>query len=355
MRISQAVFTLSVLAVPSTLGFSPSSMKQKHNNGFQLQQRHATVAAVNGAVNGITASKDEDPLTSIRLSVEEKAKTVISVCSSGTLCTTSHSEEIQGAPFGSFVDYVLDDEGNPILLMNEMSMHTTNIMSDPSQPVTLFAQFSGKQSADAAPQGQDVSRCSITGLVEKIDPATAEDIDAIRMRYSIKHAYADQVMDSPRFAFYRIKPMKVYFVGGFGVLAKWVPVEEYKEAASDILAKEAASIVAKLNRDHSEDLKLTAEHLLECQEVEMIRVTSLDRLGMDIRVTTKSGRRNKLNTDEFRIGFRIPVISVEDAKSEVLKVFQEAWEKGNDYKWSGDDEVPGSTVPIVKIAADGLG
>jgi putative heme iron utilization protein len=351
MKFAKVICSISVLAVPS-FGFSPSSMRQRRNDVIQ-QQRHATVAAVNG---DSSMTKDDNPLTSIRLSVEEKAKTVITVCSSGTLCTTSNSEEIEGAPFGSFVDYVLDDEGNPILLMNEMSMHTLNIMSNPEQPVTLFAQFSGKQTADAAPQGQDVSRCSITGLVEKIDPDTAEDIDQIRMRYSITHAYADQVMESPKFAFYRIKPMKVYFVGGFGVLAKWVPVDEYREAASDILAKDASSIVARLNRDHVDDLDLTAKHLLDCEDVERIRVTSLDRLGMDIRVTTQvKGRRNKLNTDEFRIGFRIPVISVEDAKSEVLKVFQEAWEKANGYEWSGDDEAPGSDVPIVKIAADNLG
>jgi putative heme iron utilization protein len=294
-----------------------------------------------------------DPLTHIKLSVEEKAKTVITVCSSGTLCTKSTKEEIDGAPFGSFVDFVLDDDGNPILLMNEMSMHTMNINSDPDGLVSLFAQFSGKKN-DGAEMGQDVSRCSITGKVEQIDPNTAEDIDAIRMRYSIAHAYADQVMDSPKFAFYRIIPEKVYFVGGFGVLAKWVPVEEYKNAAADILAMEAADVVSKLNKEHAEDLQLTATHLLGCTDIERIRVTNVDRLGLDIRVTTKGKRRNKLITDEFRIGFRIPVISVEDAKSEVLKIFQEAWEKGNGYDWGEDGDAPGSDIPILKIAADSL-
>ncbi len=293
------------------------------------------------------------PITNIRLSVEEKAKTVITVCKSGTLCTKSNSDGIDGAPFGSFVDYVLDDEGNPILLMNEMSMHTMNIAADPDGMVTLFAQFGGNASGEQN-KGQDISRCSITGTVEKIDPNSAEDIDSIRMRYSIKHAYADQVMDSPKFAFYRMIPQKVYFVGGFGVLAKWVPVEEYRQAAADILAMEAGDIVDKLNKQHTEDLMLTATHLLELTEIEKIRVTNIDRLGMDIRITTKGKRRNKLITDEFRIGFRIPVISVEDAKSEVLKVFQEAWEKGNGYDWGEDSNVPGNDVPIAKIAADDL-
>lgn len=321
----------------------------------RLSQRFSTAEAVNGdsTKTETDGSSPTSPISNIRLSVEEKAKTVITVCKSGTLCTKSNSDGIDGAPFGSFVDYVLDDDGNPILLMNEMSMHTMNIAADPDGMVTLFAQFSGNTSGEQN-KGQDISRCSITGTVEKIDPNTAEDIDTIRMRYSIKHAYADQVMDSPKFAFYRMVPQKVYFVGGFGVLAKWVPVEEYKQAAADILAMEAGDIVDKLNKQHTEDLMLTATHLLDLTEIEKIRVTSIDRLGMDIRVTTKGKRRNKLITDEFRIGFRIPVISVEDAKSEVLKVFQEAWEKGNGYNWGEDSDVPGSDVPIAKIAADDL-
>ena len=102
--------------------------------------------------------------------------------------------------------------------MNEMSMHTMNIASNPNGFVTLFAQLGGgPQKEDSAAggggggsnKGQDVSRCSITGTVVKI-PADAEDMAAIRMKYSITHAYADQVMDSPKFAFYRIVPSRVY-------------------------------------------------------------------------------------------------------------------------------------------------
>lgn len=294
------------------------------------------------------------------MNVNEKARTVASVCTSGTLCTVSGHDGIQGAPFGSFVDYVLDDEGNPVLLMNEMSMHTINIEQNAinneqnenggvSNLVTLFTQLA----SETAEQSQDVSRCSFTCKVEKI-PEDAEDMDAIRMRYSLSHVYADQVMDSPKFAFYRLLPEKIYFVGGFGVMAKWVDVEDYKKATFDILSKEANGIVKKLNREFKDDLNCMAIQLLEAEKLENVRVTNVDRLGMDVRVTRQhETRRNKLMTDEYRIGFRIPVISVEDAKSEILKVFQEAWEKGQGLDW-GDAEEPGSTVPIMKIAADGL-
>jgi len=320
--------------------------------------RCATAVAVNGEAKQEQSQIEEsDYLWELRLNVNEKARTVASVCTSGTLCTVSGHDGIQGAPFGSFVDYVLDDNGNPVLLMNDMSMHTINIEQNAlnnkgdgtSSLVTLFTQLASEN----AEQSQDVSRCSFTCRVEKI-PREAEDMDAIRMRYSLTHVYADQVMDSPKFAFYRLIPEKIYYVGGFGVMAKWVDPEDYKDAAPDILSKEANLIVKKLNREFKNDLEDMATHLLEVEKLEDVRVTNVDRLGMDVRVTRQhETRRNKLMTDEYRIGFRIPVISVEDAKSEILKVFQEAWEKGQGFDW-GDAEEPGSTVPIMKIAADSL-
>ncbi|VEU33982.1 unnamed protein product [Pseudo-nitzschia multistriata] len=344
--------------------FVPTSTSNHPLRIFDVVQsneipRCATAAAVNGVSKkeeSVSESEESEYLWNLRLNVNEKARTVASVCTSGTLCTVSGHDGIQGAPFGSFVDYVLDDEGNPVLLMNEMSMHTMNIEQNAisnqdgvSNLVTLFTQLA----SETAEQSQDVSRCSFTCKVEKI-ARDAEDMDAIRMRYSLTHVYADQVMDSPKFAFYRLIPEKIYYVGGFGVMAKWVDVEDYKDATPDILSKEANQIVKKLNREFKDDLECMAIHLLEAEKLENVRVTNVDRLGMDVRVTRQhETRRNKLMTDEYRIGFRIPVISVEDAKSEILKVFQEAWEKGQGLDW-GDAEEPGSTVPIMKIAADSL-
>jgi len=347
---------------------TPNSISKRWNNLHQLFSATTVNGDSSKTTNDDADNNNNINIDNIRLNVYEKARTVTSACTSGTLCTMSAHEGIQGAPFGSFVDYVLDDDGNPVLLMNEMSMHTINIQkttAETGEPamVTLFTQLGGGGSsatlkADSSAGNikglQDVSRCSLTGVLEKMDPGASE-MDIIRMRYSLRHTYADQVMDSPKFAFYRLLPRKIYFVGGFGVLAKWVDPDDYGQAAPDILATEASTIVERINTEHAQDLQLTAQHLLDVPtQIEQIRVTNVDRLGMDIRVTFQKGtRRNKVQTDEFRIGFRIPVISVEDAKSEILKIFQEAWEKANGVSW-GDEEVPGSSVPIIKIAADGL-
>lgn len=328
-------------------------------------------------VNGDAGDVESVSLLDVKLSTCEKARTVMSVSNSGTLCTVSVSEGIEGAPFGSFVDYVLDDKGNPVFLMNEMSMHTININSRSSSSssgepnlVTLFTQLSSSPASAAAPRfggaaassavassAQTTSRVSVTGAVERL-ARDADDVDAVRMRYSLTHAYADQVMDSPRFHFYRLRPSRIYFVGGFGVESAWVPVTDYAEAAPDVLASEAAEITAKLNRESGDDLRLVATHLLDVEEdaLERVRVTSVDRLGMDVRVTRQGPRRRKkLLTDEYRLGFRIPVVSVEDAKSEIQKIFQDAWERGQGYTWGDDDELPGSDVPVFTIAEDSLG
>jgi hypothetical protein len=46
----------------------------------------------------------------IRVSANEKARTITHVCNSGTLSTISSQEDSKGLPFGSFVDYILDDK-----------------------------------------------------------------------------------------------------------------------------------------------------------------------------------------------------------------------------------------------------
>jgi len=364
MKLTCALVGFLVVILDNVNGFSSlKTFIQKSTNEKATFVRHLHteslfLSSINDgrrqSLSVVTADNSSDTIMetvngdiNVKLSTNEKARTVASTSTSGTLCTISCADGIEGAPFGSFVDYVLNDEGNPIFLMNEMSLHTGNIRDN--NQVTLFVQTSFSM--------QDVSRCSITGEVEKLERGVNIDsdaMDAMRMRYSITHVYADQVMDSPKFHFYRLNPSKIYYVGGFGVQATWVPIEDYTNAEPDILAKEAAEIVSKLNRESYDDLVLTATHLLDYEEIEKLRVTNLDRLGLDIRVTKRGPRKNTLVTDVFRVGFRIPVISVEDAKSEIQKIFQEAWEKGQGYTWDSD-EPPGSDVPIIKIAEDSLG
>lgn len=42
---------------------------------------------------------------------------------------------------------------------------------------------------------------------------------------------------TPLACFLQLKPDKVYYVGGFGVLSKWLPVNEYEVCINRLLAR----------------------------------------------------------------------------------------------------------------------
>ena len=85
---------------------------------------------------------------------------------------------------------------------------------------------------------------------------------------------------------------------------------------------------------------MLCKHFLDLQDVDDVRIQAVDRLGVDLRV--KSGDF----TDEYRIGFRNEVTSSEDAKSELVKLFQESWERENGYFFTDDQP------PVTKYAED---
>lgn len=273
-----------------------------------------------------------EPIYEIRPTITDKARTITHICTSGTLCTIASGEELTaGAPFGSYVDYMLDEKGWPVLLLSTQSIHTQNVLQNPS--VSLFCQLprASAQSAVA------LSRVTVMGKVEAVP---TEDLAPLKLAFTLVHQYAEQIVESPRFSFYRIKPEKIFFAGGFGVQSTWVDVEKYEEAKADVMANEVSAVLSKVNTEKQAELSLLCKHFLSIEKTESVRIQAIDRLGIDLRV--KQGEY----TDEYRIGFRYQVNSAEDAKSEMVKLFQEAWERDNGYSFT--DSLP----PFTKYAED---
>ena len=123
---------------------------------------------------------------SFRPSIVDKARTITHVCTSGTLCTMSVTEGAEGVPFGSYVDYVLDDKGWPVLLLSAQSLHTINVKS--SSLVSLFAQLPRAQSKQAAAA---LSRVTVMGDVVGVDP---EELSALKLAFTLAHPYAEQIV-----------------------------------------------------------------------------------------------------------------------------------------------------------------
>jgi putative heme iron utilization protein len=268
----------------------------------------------------------------LRPTTVDKARTITHVCSGGTLCTSSVMAGVEGFPFGSYVDYILDENGWPVLLLSDQSLHTQNLNKNPS--VSLFCQLPRSQSSQMTAA---LSRVTIMGQVESVP---ADQLNALKLAYTIVHPYAEQLVDSNKFRFARIRPEKVYFSGGFGVQATWVDVETYQKAKPDVLAQDVPNVLSRVNIDKQGEILLICKHFLGLDQVENARIQAIDRLGIDLRV--KSGDF----TDEYRIGFRHPVNSAEDAKSEMVKLFQEAWEREQGFYFTED------LPPIKKYAED---
>ena len=119
-------------------------------------------------------------------------------------------------------------------------------------------------------------------------PLESEDLSSLKLAFILAHPYSEQIVDSPRFAFYRIKPEKIYFSGGFGVQSTWVDVEEYERARPDVLAQEVPGVLARVNQEKQGELLLICKHFLGIDPaiVSVVRVQAVDRLGIDLRIKT---------------------------------------------------------------------
>lgn len=216
--------------------------------------------------------------SSFRPSITDKARTITHVCTAGTLCTTSAIKDVEGFPFGSYVDFICDEAGSPILLLSDQSVHTNNIRHNPA--VSLFCQLPRQVSNQATAA---LSRVTLMG---QVSPVPEDELSALQMAFTLIHPYAEQIVDSPKFRMYRLKPQKIYFSGGFGVMATWVNVADYEQARADVLAAEVPSVLSRVNLEKQGELLLLCKHFLGLNEVDSVRVQAIDRLGIDIRVKT---------------------------------------------------------------------
>lgn len=261
-----------------------------------------------------------------RLTVGERARTVVHVCRTGTLCTSSVKHG--GVPFGSHVDYVLDSVGRPVMLLAVDAAHSKNLTE--SNRVSLYAQ-------PQESSGQGGCRATLVGRLAPLtvsadggdQAAEEEEVAELVEAYTERHPHAAKALTYPdRFNFFRMSVEDVYFVGGFGVTATWVPPEEYSSASADPLAFDAPAMVSTTNKRQQKELRSMCRVFLGVTDAETVTMMALDRLGVDLRVVTTAGA-----TSEFRVAFRETVTCRFDAQSALVKALQESWEKENGTFW----------------------
>jgi putative heme iron utilization protein len=232
----------------------------------------------------------------------------MSLTSLATLSTLSRKHP--GFPFGSLMPFALDLSGRPIFLISNMAMHTQNLKTDPR-----CSLFVGQAGADDDPLG--AARATLIGQAEAIPE---QDVAGVRENYLARHENSRYWVDFSDFSFFRLEPMDLYYVGGFGVMG-WVDAKDYKQAAADPLAEAAAGILAHMNADHVDAMILLAGSLAKIEATEAT-MTSVDRLGFSLRLKTNNGVKGA------RINFLQEVVTPQDARAVLVEMVRQAKARG---------------------------
>lgn len=234
----------------------------------------------------------------------ERMRTLMLTRSAGTLSTWSARHP--GFPFGSLMPYALDVAGRPILLISNMAMHTHNLRRDGR--ASLFVE---QAIADGDALG--AARGTIVGNVA---PVPADDAVEVRALYLARHPNSRSWVEFADFGFFRLQPVEIYYVGGFGVMG-WVSAEAYDAAAPDPLADEADGILAHMNADHVDAMLRLARRYAGI-EASLAAMTSVDRLGFTLRLTTAAGMKGT------RINFTREVKSASETRTVLVEMVRAA-------------------------------
>jgi putative heme iron utilization protein len=234
----------------------------------------------------------------------ERARTLLHLESIATLSTISRKQA--GFPFGSLMPYALDPAGRPLFLISTMAMHTQNLKGD-SRASLFVTQPAGDSDVLGA------ARVTVVGNVLQL--AEAEKPEA-REIYLKAHPNSQYWVDFTDFAFFRMEPVDVYYVGGFGVMG-WVSASEYTAARPDPLSGTAQGIVDHMNADHADALVLLAR-VHAGFEAESATMTSVDRLGFHVRVQTAAGVKGA------RIPFSREVLTAGEARTVLVEMVKQA-------------------------------
>ncbi len=241
-------------------------------------------------------------------SFAEKTRTLLHLGRVGALAT--QSRRAAGFPFASVAPYGIDANGRPTFLISTMAMHTQNLLAD-ARASLLVTQpdWEGDPLAGA--------RATLLGTVQVIEEG---EVEAVRGDYLARHESARYWVDFRDFHFYRMDVCDLYFVGGFGAMG-WVEAADYRAAAVDPLAESAAGILAHMNQDHGDALRLYCQAFagVAAEEATMIAV---DRLGFRVRARTADAVRG------LRLNFPRPAHTPEEARKVLVEMVREARQRG---------------------------
>jgi hypothetical protein len=144
----------------------------------------------------------------------------------GTLST--HSTQLPGYPFASALPFAPDERHCPVFLLSRLAEHTKNLLSD-ARAGFLVTDAEDKQVLENP-------RMTLVGDVARIE--ASNELQARFLRYRPE---AEQYLQLGDFAFFRLMPKRVRYIGGFAQMG-WLEEADWSNATVLPLADEALLI-----------------------------------------------------------------------------------------------------------------
>lgn len=211
---------------------------------------------------------------------------------------STHSVRCQGYPFGSIAPFVLDHDGNPLILISTIAEHTKNIQADPR--VSLIAFDPG------VPDMQAAGRLTLIGDAAVIP----KDAPEVRARYLRYFPQAKNYFDMHDFLFHRIAVSQARYIGGFGKI-HWIAGADLRPQPNQLAAQETA-ILDHMNADHADSLMAYCRHWHGIAPQSAIML-GIDTDGFDVRADDRI----------LRFGFDSPVTDALSARTALVAMSKE--------------------------------
>jgi hypothetical protein len=205
-----------------------------------------------------------------------------------------------GRPHVSLALVACAADASPIMLLSGLAEHSRNIAQD-ARVALLYDGTGGHDDPLAG------TRVSVIGRAQM--STRAED----RFRFLARHPSAHDYADFTDFNIVRVAVDRAHLVAGFGQI-RWISAEDilFRENADALMAGEV-DILAHMNSDHADAVRLYATTLLGCPAGDW-RMTGIDPEGCDLRC----GRATA------RLPFPDPLASPDEARAMLVDLAQTA-------------------------------
>jgi heme iron utilization protein len=250
---------------------------------------------------------DEEPLYDTNVATPthgERAMTLACGLRTATLATIARDPE--GYPYGSFVTFAVD-EGNPVFLISALAEHTRNLMADARASLLVAENVQADPLANA--RVTLLGRCAIV--------ESEPERESARRAFLAAHPNAAYYAGYGDFSWWKLTVESVRYIGGYGRMS-WVSREDWLASRPDPMAEHAPGILEHMNGDHAAALLDYCRRFTRATDATAARMTSVDRYGFEMSVTTGKGPR------PVRLAFSRAISTPAEAREELVALAKRA-------------------------------